>query len=332
MRGVIKFWSAALLLVSGSWAAGISWAEDMPGSADHPQIPRVAGASIYGYAHSSYDVGGFVKAVENNKLVVADPEGDRTRILYIAKPGDSPLMVQKNYETALADLGAVEEVFACRGRECISRFSTHLWGQDSIIETHNLPQARYLIGFAHNYKNPAYRYAVVTTDEAKFHVGVFTAQIASNNPNPAVRELTAVLVEVLGVEAFEATLEFVDAAQMQDEISRQGHVALYGIHFDHDKATLREESTATLQEIVAALQQDPALAIYVVGHTDGTGALDYNQGLSLRRAEAVVAALVSQGVTGSRLTPLGVGPAAPVATNDTEEGRGLNRRVELVKR
>ena len=71
----------------------------------------------------------------------------------------------------------------------------------------------------------------------------------------------------------------------------------------------------------------------MVGHTDNQGGLDYNMDLSRRRAGAVVAALTEQhGIAADRLRPAGVGPLAPAATNDTEEGRSLNRRVELVKR
>lgn len=70
----------------------------------------------------------------------------------------------------------------------------------------------------------------------------------------------------------------------------------------------------------------------MVGHTDDVGALDYNMNLSQRRAKAVVESLVSRyGINTDRLHPIGVGPSAPAASNETEEGRARNRRVELVK-
>ena len=73
--------------------------------------------------------------------------------------------------------------------------------------------------------------------------------------------------------------------------------------------------------------------IYVAGHTDNKGTLEYNEDLSKRRAQAVAKNLTSKyGIPNDRLVPVGVGPAAPVATNKTEEGRTLNRRVELVER
>jgi outer membrane protein OmpA-like peptidoglycan-associated protein len=123
-----------------------------------------------------------------------------------------------------------------------------------------------------------------------------------------------------------------DAKFMADGISSSGHVAIYGIYFDFNKADVKPESDPALIEITKLLQQDPKLKLYVVGHTDNVGSLDYNMKLSQQRAEAVVKELVSKyKVDGSRLKSLGVGPAAPVTSNETEEGKAKNRRVELVK-
>lgn len=310
-----------------------SFAEGMSDSADHPLIPRVSGSEIYGYGHSGYDAAAFVHSIEDGKLQLDEPEGERTRILYFAKHGDTPLMVQKNYEVALDELGDAEEVFTCLGRACPGQsFASLLWGKDAVLETHKLKQPYYLLGFSHAVKSPTYRYARVVKDNAQYHVGVFAAVIADNNANVDVRSRPAVLLEVLEVADFEPTLQFVDAAEMKSQIDTAGHVAIYGIHFDSDKDTLRAESDPTIAEIVKVLQANSGLSLYVVGHTDGVGALAYNQDLSMRRAHTVVNALIAGGIGGDRLIPLGVGPAAPVASNDTEEGRGLNRRVELVKR
>ncbi|NLH11280.1 MAG: OmpA family protein [Holophagae bacterium] len=124
-----------------------------------------------------------------------------------------------------------------------------------------------------------------------------------------------------------------DAAAWRADIRSTGRAVVYGITFDTDKATLKPESAAVIKEIAALLAASPDLKLLVVGHTDMTGDLAHNRTLSEQRAAAVVAALVgTHGVAAPRLAAFGVGPLAPVASNDSEEGRAKNRRVELVKR
>jgi len=123
-----------------------------------------------------------------------------------------------------------------------------------------------------------------------------------------------------------------DAVSLAQDIRTTGHASVYGIHFDFNKATVKPESEQTLKEIAKLLKQNPKLNLYVVGHTDNVGKIAYNMKLSQTRAEAVVEALVTKhGVSLNRLNPYGVGPLTPVASNETEEGRAVNRRVELVK-
>lgn len=123
-----------------------------------------------------------------------------------------------------------------------------------------------------------------------------------------------------------------DANSMLNSIKETGKVALYGIYFDSGKSVLKPESTAALTEIAKLMKSDPSLKVYVVGHTDNAGAFDANMKLSMDRASAVVSALTSQyTVNAASLKACGNGPTSPVATNDTEEGKALNRRVELVK-
>jgi len=123
-----------------------------------------------------------------------------------------------------------------------------------------------------------------------------------------------------------------DAKSLARDISSTGHASVYGIHFDFNKATVRPESEPTLKEIAKLLKENSKLKLYVVGHTDSVGKISYNMKLSRARAEALVKALVTKHrVAQDRLGPYGVGPLTHVASNETEEGRALNRRVELVK-
>lgn len=123
-----------------------------------------------------------------------------------------------------------------------------------------------------------------------------------------------------------------DAAAMGGDLASTGHFALYGIFFDTGKSEVKPESKPALDEVAKLLRQDPGLKLKVVGHTDLVGVLEANMKLSQARAEAVVQALLAQyQIPPGRLKGYGVGPLAPVATNDTEDGRARNRRVELVK-
>lgn len=124
-----------------------------------------------------------------------------------------------------------------------------------------------------------------------------------------------------------------DAAALLADLDRVGHTVLHGVLFDTDKAVVKPESAAALTEIAKLLNDNPEMTAFIVGHTDMTGSTEHNVDLSNRRAAAVVEALVADhGISAERLTPQGVGPFAPIASNDTEVGRALNRRVDLVKR
>lgn len=120
---------------------------------------------------------------------------------------------------------------------------------------------------------------------------------------------------------------------MKQGLKETGKVALYGILFDIGKSTLRPESAGTLQEVAKLLNADKNLIVFVVGHTDNVGEYQLNMKLSGERANAVIKELTNNyAVTATQLIPFGAGPTSPVATNDTDAGRQLNRRVELVKK
>ena len=99
--------------------------------------------------------------------------------------------------------------------------------------------------------------------------------------------------------------------------------------FAFDKFDLNDEARAMLDEVVAWLRDNPELTVEIGGHTDDRGSDEYNQKLSENRAKAVYDYFVQHGVEASRLSYKGYGESQPIATNDTEEGRQANRRVEL---
>jgi len=123
-----------------------------------------------------------------------------------------------------------------------------------------------------------------------------------------------------------------NAQAMGNDIGSTGHVSIYGIFFDTGKSDIKPESDAAIAEIAKLLQAEAALKLYVVGHTDNVGSLDANMKLSKDRADAVMRSLTTKhGIDATRLKAYGVGSLSPITSNDTDEGKAQNRRVELVK-
>jgi outer membrane protein OmpA-like peptidoglycan-associated protein len=121
-----------------------------------------------------------------------------------------------------------------------------------------------------------------------------------------------------------------DDAPKRVQVERERIVITEQIFFDLDRATIRPESFTLLDELAQTLLDHPdILRVRVEGHTDSSGGVRYNERLSQSRAESVVAALVARGVEPQRLEAVGYGLARPIASNDTPEGRALNRRVEF---
>ncbi|HEY8155107.1 MAG TPA: OmpA family protein [Myxococcota bacterium] len=108
-----------------------------------------------------------------------------------------------------------------------------------------------------------------------------------------------------------------------------GRIVLRGVNFAFDKSDIDAASSVVLDAAAEQLNECRNVAVRVEGNTDWIGTDAYNQALSERRAESVRSHLVSRGVSASRLTAVGYGESRPIASNETDEGRALNRRVEL---
>jgi OOP family OmpA-OmpF porin len=106
-------------------------------------------------------------------------------------------------------------------------------------------------------------------------------------------------------------------------------IDLRGVNFDFDSARLRPDAIATLDEAVSILRRYDTIRVEVAGHTCSIGDEAYNQRLSERRAKVVFDYLVEKGIAANRLNWVGYGESRPIASNDTREGRVMNRRTEL---
>lgn len=169
------------------------------------------------------------------------------------------------------------------------------------------------------------QYLSVTMRKGDQWIQVYSS-VGGDNNSITFYTLKSVLVSAMKQE-MEAT-----ADAIANELQSSGRMALYGIQFATNSATITAESDQTLGEIATLLKNQPEWKITVEGHTDNIGQKAANQTLSQKRAEAVVAWLSSHEVDRGRLAAAGFGDTKPVQDNGTDEGRAKNRRVELVKR
>jgi OmpA-OmpF porin, OOP family len=128
---------------------------------------------------------------------------------------------------------------------------------------------------------------------------------------------------------YSITIADADARDLSSELAGNCHVALYGVLFDFNKATLKSDSDPVLGRVRETLRREPALRLEVQGHTDAVGDNADSQSLSAARARSVVTWLTRHGVTPERLTAKGYGGTMPISDNDTDLGRAKNRRVEV---
>jgi outer membrane protein OmpA-like peptidoglycan-associated protein len=340
----------SLVLSAGAGAEEVfAQLTDVQGSKDPSGIKRYEGSIIIGYDFRKFDgvdvLLGPVKegpSGERTKLTASKSErveGQAVRILYVAPEGRSPLEILRNYEQDLKKNG-FETVFQCAREKCGAKegwlgeyylypLKRHL-SQTPARGGRGAPQGQiseYALAFPRDD-----HYLVAKRANPLAYASVY---VATNNFNQ-FKEIFGhpiVLLDLVETAPMESRMVTVDAGMMAKDIATTGHVALYGIYFDTDKSDIKPESAPTLAEIAKFLNADPKVSLYVVGHTDNVGTYDYNMALSDRRAAAVVKELTGKyGIAAARLKPAGTGPLAPVAPNDSEDGRAKNRRVELVKR
>ncbi|MCX5514502.1 flagellar motor protein MotB [Kaistia algarum] len=330
---------------------------DIDGAKDNPLTQRYDGSWIVSYEQSAYtdftiplaplrpDADPDKRDVENNVVYAPEKsqavEGKLTRIAYLLPEGRSPLEVLRNFQTVITNQGGAL-LFECKTEACggaADRASQGGGGDMSLMMTFFHARDLKLEDFSNGacaltstITDQRFFAAKLPQDGGEAYVTVQTFSLIDDLYCKAFNGRTIALVQVVEPKPRDQKMVVVTSAQMESGLSQLGSISLYGILFDTDKAVLKAASAPTLQEIAALLEQDPKMAVLVVGHTDNHGDYGHNVDLSERRAQAVKTALVkTYGIDAKRLTAAGAGMMAPVASNDSEEGRAKNRRVVLVK-
>jgi len=296
--------------------ADIVWAqEDIEGSKDHELISRFPNSYIVYYTQKDFDEYTLPLGKLDDAELSKSKEltGKLTRIQYnMEDKSKSTLEIYHNFETALKDAG-FDILFSATEDELHWRWTDRLYS-----DINELGKGAHYIGSENDVR---YLSAEFINENEEIYVSLCVTQ----------GRYLAYQLDIIEVEPMETGLVDVKAGSISREISEQGTVSIHDIYFETDKAELKPESESALEEIVKFLNNEPEINLFVVGHTDIQGDFDHNMELSRHRAEAVVDALVDYGIDEERLNPYGVGPLVPTSSNDTEEGRAENRRVELVK-
>lgn len=273
---------------------------------DHPMVSRYADSVMVYHKHNDYDEGvvplGKLKG-DNQFEKKLDFEGRLSAYKYKNPPGRSTLEIMKNYEQALQSNGFTI-VWKCKNEaEC---------GRGSINTIPNIDKF-YTMWFINDN-----------------HMRTMTGKLTKNGKsvylylyvNQAETYLT--VFESKGME-----MGMVSADALASEMQEKGKVSLQ-INFDTAKATIQPDSRPILKEAATLLERYPAMRVSIEGHTDSDGGEAKNQTLSEERAKAVKRALAEEGIAEERMETKGFGESAPVAGNDSEEGKAQNRRVEIV--
>lgn len=308
--------------------AALMSAADLAGSKDPAGMKRYEGSEIIGYREPKFDEYLLPLSAPTElspaKYAKSLPvDGQVSRYTYIAPVGRTATELLRNYKLEFQRLG-LETLYEKKPGErgWFGPTFDKIAGEDGLsqILAYNEADERMLVGKSRAAK-PAYYMVFVTS----YKDGVIPERLQGVvQKGRALAELVVIAPDVM-----EQKMAFVNAGEMKTQMHETGKIALYGIYFDTDKDVLKSESQPTIAEIVKLLNSDPSLRIHVVGHTDNQGKPDYNLDLSRRRAASVVRAITAQGITADRLDSFGCGVYAPVASNETEEGRSKNRRVEL---
>jgi OOP family OmpA-OmpF porin len=330
---------------------------DIEGASDNALLKRYEGSFIVSFERQDYtdfeipasalkpSADPDARDAMNNMVFEPETEieveGTLTRLAYVLPEDRSPLEVLRNYQDVVEE-GGGKLLFECKQEECggdPQKSSSGGGGEMSLMQyfvyESELKDESYSNGncaLTQDINDQRFFSAEMPVPAGKAYVTVHTYQLIDDLYCKELNGRTIAVVHVLEPKDRDQKMVVVDAGEMEVAIAATGSISLYGIFFDFDKADVKPESEPTLGEISKLMTADPDLAVVVVGHTDNKGSFDYNLDLSARRSQAVRDALISKyAIAPERLTAAGAGMMAPVASNDTEDGRAKNRRVVLVK-
>jgi len=303
----MKRFVVAAALVAAMFGGSSALSADAEKCKDHPLFTRMAQYEIYGCATTEFDAVAFPRPELkewNNPEDYSSIEGKIHAISYKLKEGATPassLQIIRNFQNAVKkDGGAVLGDYGPEVYPILSRTAEKYLAESPSGTSFD-------------------RYTTMTLNKSGSEFWIYLCASESYQD-----------YMLLMVEKQEMKQE-ISVNELEKQLNKDGFITYY-INFDTGKATIKPESEGSVNQIAALLKGVPALKVSIEGHTDNVGTAESNKKLSEDRAKAVMAAVVAKGIAADRMSAVGRGQDAPVADNRKEEGRALNRRVEVVKK
>ena len=296
---------------------------DIKGGKDYPLVTRFDNSVIEYYKETKWDSYKLPVFTDNikrpNYKKPLELEGKVIRTQYSVSADNNPAYVMKNFEKAFKSnnykillKGKPGEDF----EEGAAGFNGDFYGS---MKGLNLDKFRY----AYEPTGDGNK-AIIIAKTNKQGKDIYIVEVVGGFSNT-----TLITQDIIEVE--EADTGKVSVKDINDKIANDGHIAIYSIHFDTGKATIKPESDEVIKNIADYLKNHPSQKYLIVGHTDNVGDFDANMKLSLERSQAVINELINKyKADAKQLKAFGDGPTAPIADNKTKEGRAKNRRVEIV--
>ncbi len=357
--GLLKTLPLCLAAAMAAWNLGATTAAaanptyekllsaDAPASQDSALTGRYRGAAILSQTKNEFDAlslpaGPAMGATYDDHkhfTRTITPQGMVTRTLYVTPPGRSTLEVLRNHYEALVGKGFIA-TYGCAAGGCGDSFRMLKYAWDNKTTQVRgrglgVDRDRFVPAVFDGAKDIRYLLLRKGSGVSATYVALFVGLNEGGSFGDVSETLNGrvtLLVEVVEPRAMDHNIVVVDATVIGQSLASQGSVSLYGLYFDTDKASLQASSKGQLAEMARFLKANPAVRVFIVGHTDNQGALDHNLQLADARAKGVAAALTADyGVDRARIIARGAGPLAPVASNRSDAGRAKNRRVELVE-
>lgn len=321
---------AVLFLLTSS----LAFSADEPGD-DHPLLSRFAPSALTHYDSAAYDAvklpaGPIGKEGEPESIL--EPEGRITWLGYRVPEDHSMLEVVRNYEAALAG-SDFKVLYTCEGQECGNGRALNDWLEDNSFARGSSREGdspAHWISFTRTNERTRVYLLKAEQEELTAHALLYMTRDWYGDVPVKIGQI---VIEGEPMQMEQVEVGVFSAEELQTALDTEGKAIVEGIFFEYDSAGIRSESAVALEQMARLMTDNPDIEVLVVGHTDNQGSFEYNVDLSQRRADAVRQALADDyGIAADRMNAKGASFMAPIASNATEQGRELNRRVELVLR